>query len=41
MMRTDKSSSPKTEISEGIEMVDIGISSTDTDQEEIQEDVEH
>ena len=40
MMRTDKPRSTKTGISEEIEMEDIGISSTDTDQEEIQEDVE-
>ena len=41
MMRKDKPSSPKTEISEGIEMEDIVITNTDTtDQEETQEDVE-
>ena len=40
MMRKDKPSSPKSGMSEGIEMVDIGITNTDTDQEKIEEDVE-
>ena len=40
MMRKDKPNSPNTGISEEIEMVDIAITNTDTDQEEILEDVE-
>ena len=40
MMIKDKPSCPKTEITEGIEMLDMVIKSADTDQAEIQEDVE-
>ena len=40
MMMKDKPSSPKNGITEGIEMEDIVITNADTDQAEVQEDVE-